>query len=209
MTVTRLNRDYLCRQGAPLIHSVDRRIFMLRYFTRCMECRFCNDQCCDHGVDIDLENVARLDALGRDFAEQIAAPREQWFTEAAVVDSEFPGGRYVRTRTRGGACVFRSARRGCAIHAYALEKGLDYHDLKPLVSTLFPATFEHGVLVPSDEVVDGSLICSGDGPSVYEGARSELAYYFGEAFVAELDVLARDCDSANSNPRVRRNKSLD
>jgi hypothetical protein len=193
MTVARLSRDYLCRQGAPRIHSVDRRIFTLRYFTRCMECGFCNDQCCDHGVDVDVENVARLKALGDDFAKRIAAPREQWFTDAAAADDEFPGGRYVRTRTRGGACVFRSPRgRGCAIHAYALEKGLDYHDLKPLVSTLFPATFEHGVLVPSDEVVDGSLICSGDGPSVYAGVRGELAYYFGDAFVGELDGLARD-----------------
>jgi hypothetical protein len=193
MTVQRLSRDYRCRQGAPLIHSVDRRIFTLRYFTRCMACGFCNDQCCDHGVDIDVENVARLSALGDDFAGRIAAPREQWFTSAAVADAEFPGGRHVRTQTRDGACVFRSRRgRGCAIHAYALEKGIDYHDLKPLVSTLFPATFEHGVLVPSDEVVDGSLVCSGGGPTVYEGTRVELAYYFGEAFVAELDGLAAD-----------------
>jgi hypothetical protein len=193
MTVARLSRDYLCRQGAPLIHSVDRRLFTLRYFTRCMECGFCNDQCCDHGVDVDVENVARLKALGDDFAKRIAAPRDQWFSDAAIADGEFPGGTYVRTRTRGGACVFRSSRgRGCAIHAYALETGLDYHDLKPLVSTLFPATFEHGVLVPSDEVIDGSLSCSGDGPSVYAGVRGELAYYFGDAFVAELDVLARD-----------------
>jgi hypothetical protein len=178
--------------GAPVIHAVDRRIFALRYFTRCMACGFCNDQCCDHGVDIDVANVARLEALGDDFAIRIDAPRRDWFTGDAIADTEFPGGRYVRTRTRGGKCVFRSANgRGCAIHAYALDKGIDYHDLKPLVSTLFPATFEHGVLVPSGEVIDGSLVCSGDGPSVYEGTRGELAYYFGDAFVAELDALAR------------------
>ncbi len=38
-------------------------------------------------------------------------------------------------------------------------------------------------------MLDKSLACAGDGPTVYEGARDELKYYFGEAFVAELDAL--------------------
>ena len=32
------------------------------------------------------------------------------------------------------------------IHRFCLEEGLDYHTLKPMVSILFPLTFEHGVL---------------------------------------------------------------
>jgi hypothetical protein len=192
VTVVRLSRDYVCVQGAPVIHSVDTAIFALRYFMRCMACGFCDDQCCSYGVDIDLGNVARLKALGEDFASRIAAPRSEWFTDTVVEDPEFPTGRYVRTRERGGRCVFRSkAGRGCAIHGYALEKGIDYHDLKPMVSTLFPATFDYGVLGPSSEVVDKSLVCSGDGPTVYKGARDELTYYFGPEFVAELDALAK------------------
>ena len=63
--------------------------------------------------------------------------------------------------------------------------------LKPLVSTLFPVTFEHGVLTASNELADGSLVCAGDGPTLYAGARDELHYYFGAALVAELDRLAR------------------
>jgi hypothetical protein len=134
----------------------------------------------------------RLAALGEDFSSRIAAPRSEWFTELAIADAEFPTGHHVRTRTSGGKCVFlQRGARGCAIHAYALEKGIDYHELKPLVSTLFPATFEHGVLVASSEVADGSLICGGAGPSVYDGARGELDYYFGAEFVAELDALAK------------------
>ncbi|HEY4940184.1 MAG TPA: hypothetical protein VII56_02055 [Rhizomicrobium sp.] len=193
MTVVRLSRDYVCVQGAPVIHAVDTDIFRLTYFMRCMACGFCDDQCCSYGVDIDLGNVMRLAALGEEFSSRIAAPRGEWFTDTAVDDAEFPTGRHVRTQTRGGKCVFRAkGARGCTIHAYALEKGIDYHELKPIVSTLFPATFEHGVLVPSSEVVDGSLICTGAGPSVYEGARGELTYYFGAEFVAELDILARE-----------------
>ena len=188
MAVVRLSKDYVCVQGAPLIHSVDTAIFSLRYFTFCMDCNFCKDQCCNYGVDIDLGNVMRLAALGEEFSARIPVPRAQWFTEEPVADAEFPTGRYVRTRTLDGKCVFR-AKRGCAIHAYAVEKGIDYHELKPMVSTLFPATFELGVLVPSSEVVDGSLICSGEGPSVFEGARGELTYYFGAEFVSELEAV--------------------
>jgi hypothetical protein len=58
-----------------------------------------------------------------------------------------------------------------------------------MVSILFPLTFERGVLVPSPEAVDGSLICSGDGPSLYDGVRGELAHFFGEELVAALDTL--------------------
>ena len=190
MSVIRLSRNYTCVQGAPVIHSVDDAIFRLRYFTRCMACTFCKDGCCDHGVDIDTANRDRLLALGDVFAARIAAPREAWFTADVVADPEFPSGSYVRTTTHNGACVFRAPGRGCAIHAYAMETGTDYHALKPMVSTLFPATFDYGVLGPSGEVADGSLICAREGPTVYEGARGELAYYFGDAFVAELDGLA-------------------
>lgn len=190
MTVRRLSRDYVCVQGAPVIHSIDTAIFTQRYYARCMACNFCDDQCCSYGVDIDLGNVARLQALGDDFAARIAAPREAWFTAEIVEDPEFPGGRHVRTQERGGKCVFRNKdARGCAIHGYAVEKGIDYHTLKPIVSTLFPTTFDYGVLGASSEVLDKSLACVGDGPTVYEGARDELKYYFGDAFVAELDSL--------------------
>jgi hypothetical protein len=58
-----------------------------------------------------------------------------------------------------------------------------------MVSILFPLTFNYGRLEPSSEVIDKSLVCAGDGPSVYEGGRGELAYYFGQGLVEELDAL--------------------
>jgi Fe-S-cluster containining protein len=191
MSVIALARSYTCVQGAPVIHAVDTAIFELRYFAKCMDCGFCNDQCCSYGVDIDLGNVMRLAALGEEFSSRIAAPRSQWFTGEVIQDPEFPTGSYVRTQEQNGACVFRNPTgRGCAIHGYALEKGIDYHDLKPMVSTLFPVTFNYGVLEASSEVHDKSLACAGAGPSVYDGARDELRYYFGDALVAELDAMA-------------------
>ena len=187
-----LSRDYPCGGGGPVLRAVERRIFTLRYFQRCLDCGFCQDTCCDWGVDIDLQNAARLKALPEDFKALVGVPEEQWFTIAVTSDPEFPGGTHVRTAIAGGACVFRNRKgRCCLIHAYALEKGLDYHALKPLVSTLFPVSFEQGVLVAAGELADGTLICAGDGPSLYEGARDELRHYFGDGLIAELDALAR------------------
>ncbi|HTP77660.1 MAG TPA: hypothetical protein VMJ73_11850 [Rhizomicrobium sp.] len=187
-----LSRTHICRFGAPAIHAVDPAIFSRRYFMRCMACGFCNDQCCNHGVDIDVGNAERLIALGPEFEARVGVPRENWFSTAPETDLEFPTGGYLRTQVRGGKCVFAArGGRGCIIHAYCFEKNLDYHALKPLVSILFPLTFENGVLVPSSEIADGSLVCGGNGPTLYDGVREELRYYFGDDFVCELDQLAR------------------
>lgn len=187
-----LARTHVCRTGAPAIHAVDPRIFSLRYFMRCMACGYCNDQCCDHGVDVDSENAKQILALGQEFRARVAAPASEWFSQDLLPDAEFPSGAYLRTNVRHGRCVFINATgRGCTIHSYCMENGIDYHTLKPMVSALFPVTFEHGVLVPSTEAVDGSLACSGEGATLFEGSRNELDYYFGAALVAELDALDR------------------
>jgi len=190
MSVVALGRDYPSIFAAPVIRAVDSDIFALRYFTHCMECGFCNDQCCNYGVDIDLANMERLRGLGSAFEAFAGAPQAEWFAPEIVEDREFPSGRHGRNRAVDGKCVFAARQgRGCKIHAYCLEQSLDYHLYKPMVSILFPLTFERGVLVPSPEAVDGSLICSGDGPSLYDGVRGELAHFFGEELVAALDTL--------------------
>ena len=185
-----LSKPYVCVLGAPVLTEVDPRIFTSRYYRDCMGCSFCHDACCNHGVDIDAGNATRLLAAPEAFKKLVGVPESEWFTDEIVTDAEFPSGRHRRTATRGGVCVFRKPEgRGCLIHAFCLEEGLDYHSLKPMVSTLFPLTFEHGVLMPSTEILDGSLICAGSGPSCYDGVRGELAYYFGDDLVAELDAL--------------------
>ncbi|HWA88938.1 MAG TPA: hypothetical protein VG889_02810 [Rhizomicrobium sp.] len=192
MSVLALKREHASIYKAPVLHSVDSRIFELRYFTHCMDCGFCNDQCCSYGVDIDAENAERLLALDDDFKAFIGVPESEWFTGELVEDAEFPSGRCRRTQVRGSHCVFhKKDGRGCLIHAWCLEKGLDYHTLKPMVSILFPVTFDYGVLGASGEAVDRSLVCAGSGPTLYDGVRGELEYYFGAALIAELDAMAR------------------
>lgn len=186
-----LSREFPALFGAPAITAVDPAIFRYRYFANCLDCDYCKDRCCDHGVDIDWANMEALRMLGEDFVSFIGVPRRDWFTPGLTHDPEFPSGAHARTQTRDGKCVFAEKNgRGCRIHAWCLKEGLDYHLYKPLVSILFPLTFEHGALVPATEILDGTLVCAGEGPSLYEAVRPELAYYFGETFVTELDGLA-------------------
>ncbi len=157
-----------------------------------MQCSYCHDSCCQYGVDIDAPNVARLEAVGEALAKYAGVPQDRWFGGEWTVDAEFPGGRHTRTRVEDGACVFRSRRgRGCLIHSFALERGIDYHELKPMVSVLFPITFDGGLLHPSNEIEDRSLQCIDDGPTLYEGVRDEIGWYFGPELVAELDALSQ------------------
>ena len=186
-----LSRSYACKMGGPLIHSIDTDMFVLRYFMDCMGCNFCHDICCSYGVDVDLENVARLKAAPQSLKDYIGVPGSEWFTAEVTADPEFPAGAHVRTQVKDGRCVFLNRQaRGCKVHSWCLDNGVDYHTLKPMVSVLFPVTFDYGVLHASNEVVDGSLACYNTGPTCYEGSRDELLYYFGPELVAELDALA-------------------
>jgi len=173
------------------VHEVDDAVFTRRYYGHCMRCSFCADACCTHGVDVSVVERDRILARADELAPLARAPRERWFVEAVADDPDFPGGAATRTAVVDGACVFLArGGRGCVIHGALLAAGEDYHALKPMVSTLFPVTFGGGVLLCSEELHDGSLVCAGDGPSAYEMARAELAYYFGPDLVAELDVHA-------------------
>ncbi len=192
-----LSRSYTAAGGAPTIAAVEREIFERRYFARCMACGFCADSCCAYGVDVDGRVEAALLAEAAAIEAHTGVAVEDWFRGAAVADHDAPGGTFRRTAVRDGYCVFHTpGGRGCMLHSYAIATGRDYHALKPMVSTLFPVTFGDGALVVSDELEDGSLVCSGVGPTAYEAARDELAYYFGESLVSELDALAAASASA-------------
>lgn len=195
-----LSRPYRARGGAPALDRVDLAIFRDRYFTHCMQHPSCGDWCCSHGVDVDEENVARLLSRADELERAIGIERSRWFRPGEpVLDAEFPGGAYRRTAVEAGACVFLDREtRGCRIHAFCVARGIDYHELKPLVSTLFPLTFDEGLLHPSDEVHDRSLVClTSEGPTLYRGVRDELAHCFGPGLVSELDTL----EASASDPR--------
>jgi Fe-S-cluster containining protein len=173
------------------VHAVDPEIFRRRYFGHCLRCTFCGDACCQHGVDVAVVERDRILAHAAEIQPLVRVPADQWFEPEVQRDDDFPGGSVTRTSVVDGACVFlqRDAR-GCVLHAFALSRGLDYHDVKPMISALFPLTFDGEALRCSDELSTGSLVCAGAGPTAYEMARDELRYYFGAVLVAELDGLA-------------------
>jgi hypothetical protein len=186
----RLPRSFPSRDGVPVIARVDPRIFTLRYFTHCLQCGFCHDWCCQFGVDIELTRVAAIERHADELERYVGVPRDRWFEPGVERDREMPGGGVRRTQVEDGRCVFlRRDGRGCLLHAFALDRGMDYHAFKSMVDCLFPLTFGRGLLCPADEIVDGELVCAGQGPTLYRGVREELRYYFGDECIAALDAL--------------------
>lgn len=182
------------------LQQVDTDIFRLRYFGHCMQCTFCQDSCCQYGCDVNLAERDRILAAQGALAPYVAAPPGEWFKPEVFEDPEYETGRFVRSQVRGGACVFLSRDgRGCGIHRYALEKGLDYHGIKPMVCWLFPVTWDKGVLRPSYDITD-DLACRSMGPVIYDMARDEIRVVFGEALVRELDALRASLATAAPSP---------
>ncbi len=189
-----LSQPFPCRGGAPVVDRVDTAIFVRTYFMDCMKCSYCHDSCCQYGADVEGDMMPRVMAHADELERYTGVPRDRWWRGGAEIDwtpdREFPGGRQTRTSVEDGACVFRSrTARGCMLHSFALGRGLDYHEIKPMVCSLFPVTFDGGLLHPSNEIIDRSLQCIDDGPTLYEGVRSEIEFYFGTALVAELDAM--------------------
>ena len=173
------------------MRAVDTSIFTHRYFGHCLRCGFCADACCQHGVDVSVEERDRILARAGELELRVGIPRASWFEPELTADADFPGGFATRTMVVAGRCVFlQRDTRGCTLHAVSLEHGADYHLLKPMVSALFPVTFGDQVLLCSEELAEGSLVCAGEGPTAYEMARAELRFYFGDELVAELDAMA-------------------
>ncbi len=185
-----LRRRYPSRYGLPVVWQVDTLIFTRTYFTHCMKCDFCNDQCCNWGVDVDLENVKRIQAHAEEIEQYTGIPRDRFFTGEVEIEPEYPGGASTRTQVTERGCIFLvPGGRGCMLHGFALSKGIDYNTIKPMMSSLFPVTFGDGLLTISEEVDESSLACLGPGPCLYEGVRSELGWYFGSQLLEELDTI--------------------
>jgi len=199
--VIKLKSSYPCIHGLPVIHSVDTDIFRITYFMHCMQCTFCNDQCCFYGADIDMLNVNRILDKADELEKFTGIKRDKWFyPKKRKWDYEYPGHDYTRTTKREKACIFLNRKgRGCQLHSFAIEKGYNYHEFKPFFCTIFPVTYFEGILVIPEEIDEKLTACLGKGPTLYQGARSELRYFFGEGLIEELDAI----ESGFTNPNKK------
>ena len=187
-TIIPLNSEYI--SGNMAISFVHRDIFLKTYFARCLECNFCHDWCCSFGADIDIQNVQRIQQQKEEILPFVRPPEGEWFEAEYTYYEEYAGNLYTRINPQGPRCAFISKdQRGCGLHRYALSKGMDYHEIKPLVCILFPLSFEEGILSPAPELDDNSLVCAGSGDSVYQAMKNELEFYFGQEFSEELDTI--------------------
>ena len=202
-----LTRSYNSVDGAPIIDRVDPRIFTLTYFgNNCMDCNFCHDSCCQWGADIELPRVEAIRQHAEALETYTGYGRDYWFRDdpedIGILDEpEYPGGQYTRTQladlppgrstynTTG--CVFIDPEeRGCMLHSFALKSDIEVHSIKPMVCMLFPVSFAERTLIPAYELeYDDELACVRHGTTLYDGARGDIAYYFGAECIAELDAL--------------------
>jgi hypothetical protein len=188
----KLSKTYASYFGKPVIDRVDNRIFVMHYFGQCLQCPTCKDECCSYGVDIDIENIQRLQSYTDELEQFSGIDREKWFQRSLTADLDYPGGLFTRIQTEDGHCLFLdTVNRGCIIHRFCMDKSIDYHLLKPIVSCLFPVTFNKGLLQPMLEIEEQSLICQHSGMSLYHGVRGDLKYYFGDEFLEELDQIQK------------------
>lgn len=84
-----------------------------------------------------------------------------------------------------GRCVFHApTARGCLLHIMALEKGLDPHQLKPMVCFLFPLTWDGSYLHVADFLEE--LPCQHKGELILDSIIDEIRYYLGEDTASEI-----------------------
>lgn len=185
-----LSTTYYARYGVSAISHVDTAVFTTPYFASCNQCDFCKDECCSHGVAVGIDQIERIKEFADVLEDYVRIRREHWFQEELVTDESFPGGKYRRTQVRERGCVFLNANgRGCQLHRFSAEHGLDYHVLKPLDCCLFPLTYDRGLFRPASWISENTLICLADGPSLYEGAKHEIPFYFDHNLLNELNEM--------------------
>lgn len=184
----------------PRFVKAQRDIFVKKVVPDCMlhRCRVVREQdrleldaCCHYGADVDAGERDAILARADDIASLLSrdAAASPWFEGPEIADPDFPSGRYLRTATHQGRCVFLAHdRRGCAIHRASLERGWSLDGVKPHVCRLFPLSYESDAIVLSDDYPDYS--CSRDprAPSVFRASRAAVEAIFGRALVDALDA---------------------
>ena len=86
----------------PKIEKIDTDIFKKTYFGICFDNNNCHDICCQYGVDIDYNNIIRLEKYSNDLEKYTNVLSKDWFKGDYAVDNEFPGGKYKRTNLKDG-----------------------------------------------------------------------------------------------------------
>lgn len=194
--------DYIALDHPRFVRA-QRAIFEKRVVAECMthSCSLVRDghrqkldACCQYGVDVDIAERDAILAHRPEIAD-ILRPEfahEPWFAAEIATDADFPSGRYVRTNTAEGGCIFLAHdARGCAIHRASIAGAWDFRGVKPHVCRLFPLSYESDAIVLSDDYSDYSCAYQEHAQTVYRVGRADLGDIFGADLVRALDRAER------------------
>jgi len=168
------------------IKEIDENLFTKKYVANCLDCTFCNDLCCSYGCPMDWSEIKRVLYYANQLEAELEIPSSMWFEDSIEINEDYPSGRVMRTKVYDGKCVFyKKGTRGCSLHRFGLEKGIDVHMLKPMVCCLFPITWEKE-RIHASEFLD-ELPCRDKGISIFEAQKNEMRIYLGDELVTELE----------------------
>lgn len=179
-----------CPSRTIQIESIDEKMFTTRCYTRCLDLKACNDDCCSYGCPVDLWEKQRILIHKEALEAKMGIPATKWFNEKPEDFASFPSGQIDRTKVYDGKCVFHDNKaRGCYLQKYALEKNVDPHFIKPMICFMFPLTWDQGEFYVS-EFLD-ELPCKNKGSILFNCQKEEIRYYFGKKFLSELEYLKK------------------
>ena len=171
------------------IKEVAESLFSRKYYADCLDFDQCRDICCSYGCDVDTAERDRILAFTDQLEPRLGIPAACWFENDLIKDASYPSGLVARTRVYDERCVFHDRRaRGCLLHHFANEKGMDWRQLKPMVCAIFPITWERGRLLTSPFLEE--LPCNDRGTSVFQAQKQELKNFFGDHFVNDIEHAA-------------------
>jgi Fe-S-cluster containining protein len=191
--------EHVVELDHPRFQKVWAAIFTRRLVADCMthSCSMIEthsskpDACCQYGCDVDVAEreaiLARSDDIRALLRPEVKDLR--WFDPEEEVDPDYASGRVVRTEVFDDGCIFLAHdRRGCAIHRASIERGWDFHGVKPAICRLFPLSYEEDTIVIADEYPEYSC-AHVDGPTLYRLTRATLGDLFGPELVRALDAV--------------------
>ncbi|MBN1700216.1 MAG: hypothetical protein JW881_22080 [Spirochaetales bacterium] len=192
--VLKLSQPFPSRYGLPVVINVDTDIFTTPYPSAGCIGTDCRDRCCSGGAIMDIVAFEKL----KNFRESERFKDIKWDDFAFEKDPCYPGGIGCYTPIMNGMCVFKNREtRGCGIHSFCLERGIDYRELKFFACCIFPVEVNRigektNVLTAGYELRNEGfdIACKTEGGStVYESARDDIRYYFGDVLIDILDDM--------------------
>lgn len=186
--IIELKQTFNSRYGLPAVSKVETDIFTFKYYDKnCFDNNTCNDICCSEGVLMDIRSFEQL-LKYKDKPEFKHIDWDYYFKKDLLA----AGGLGCDSRVVNGTCAFRNTGgRGCLIHKFSLESGMDFRDIKFLYCCFFPADIFDGELLSYSNLLrrKGYLNCEGGNSTVYETSKNDIEYYFGQGLINELDNI--------------------